>query len=260
MIKAYFTDDTTYSAEDFNTAISCLFSSGIKAIGTGDNVIDSFNDAVSQAVSEGVDTYIDNSCKVFLDGEIYKINAGVCICPGGAIMVIDDLYEIEQTVEPGNYIYVKHNVLHNTVEIVVSDTEDVTDTVRLAYINKDGSVDDRRKFAMAKVALSSSNQYKQISDADIVYYTDYDTAVANPTITDVGFAGFNYVYTKRTSVYSSDTENILIDVSDGKEHQIDTNGSYNTQLYIKKQGSKLIVYGVRLINGGTTLKKSFLVL
>ncbi len=256
MLKTYFTDDTTYSAEDFNTAVSCLFTSGITAVSDGANVIDSFNAALSQAVSEGVDVYTNNSCKVYLSGGNYKINPGVCICPGGAILLIDDTYEINP--QSGDYVYAEHNILRNTVEIVVSQTAGDSQTVPLAFINSDGSVEDRRIFATAKVGLTSANQYKNAT-VDVKYYLTYDEALANPTVIDVGFTGFGYVYTEHTSVYSSDNRMLLYDVSDCTEKQIDVNGTFNTQLYIKKQGSKLLVYGV-IRKNTTTMQKNFLIM
>ena len=255
MLKTYFTDDKTYSAEDFNTAISCLFSSGITGSSDGGNVIDSVNSVVSEAVSSGVDISFDESCRVLKTDGKYKINSGVCICPGGAILFIDGIYEPGTQPQPGNYVYVEHNVLHNTVEIVVSDTAGGESSVPLAKINADGTVEDRRVFASAKAGLTSANQYKQADSISVKYYMSYSIAVANCTEINVGFAGFKYVY---IDADSADGHTELIDVSDCKEHQFGTSANGKTQ-YIKKQGSKLLVYGVRS-NAERTYEKSFLIL
>lgn len=258
-LKRYFMDNELYGADDVNCAFSHLVTSGVSLFDGTRAFVSELNDAIASTVSEGADAYNDDSCKVICEGGVYTVMPGVCFMKNGMQLEVDSQgYELNVAEGCEHYVYAEYSESENELRITVAEDAGGDSSVPLAFINADGSVEDRRVFATAKVGLSSANQYKDVS-AEVTYYPTYDEAAENPIVIDVGFAGFGYVYTEHTSVYSSGNGMQIYDVSDGTEKQVDNNGTYNTELYIKKQGSKLLVYGVRN-NNSAKIKKNFLIL
>lgn len=258
-LKKYFMDNEVYGADDVNRTFSHLVTGGVSLFDSTGAFVSELDEAVSETVTAGVDAYNDDSCRVVFENGAYRVMPGVCFMSNGMQLEVDsEGYMLSVSEECESYVYAEYSESKNELGIAVSAEAGGTGTVPLAYINIDGSVEDRRVFAMAKVGLSSVNQYKSAS-LEVPYYSTYDEAVKNPTVIKVGFAGFCYVYTEHTSVYSSESGMQLYDVSDCKEKQIDVNGTFNTELYVKKQGSELLVYGVRR-KGSTTMNKIFLMM
>ena len=253
--KGYFLDNTTYGTDDFNNAFARLTTAGVSLFNE-DMLISGTNSATASLVSAGTDIYNEDSCKVTVQDGAYRVLSGTCWLADGTFCVIDDDGVIIAPAEGAvNYVYIEHNTVNNTIDVVVSQTQGGEGSVPLAKINADGTVEDRRVFASAKVGLTSANQYKQADNISVKYYTSYSIAVANCTEINAGFAGFKYVY---IDADSGDGHTELIDVSDCKEHLFGTRANGKAQ-YIKKQGSKLLVYGERS-NGERTYEKSFLIL
>lgn len=258
-LKKYFTDNEIYGADDVNSAFSHLVTSGVSLFDGTRAFVGELNEAVSQTVSEGVDAYNEDSCRVVYENGAYRVMPGVCFMPNGMQLEVDSQgYVISADEGSESYVYAEYSEGENELGIAVSAEAGGDGTVPLAFINSDGSVEDRRVFAAAKVGLTSANLYKNAA-VEVTYYLTYDEAVKNPAVINIGFAGFSYVYTEHTSVYSSGNCMLLYDVSDGTEKQVDENGTFNTRLYIKKQGSKLLVYGVRE-KSTMVMNKNFLIM
>lgn len=258
-IKKYFLDNEIYGADDVNAVFSHIVTGGVSTFDGTKSFTGEINDAMRETLGEGADTYNPDSCLVAYEDGVCRVKSGVCFMPNGMCLEVDSAgFELSVTGGEEYYVYAEYSETENDLSIKASQTQSENLSVPLAFINKDGTVEDRRQFASAKVGISSSNIYKDFT-LSVNYSETYEKALENKCVYDAGFAGFKFVYAEHTSVYSSNKEHVLLDVSDGKEHQIDTNGTFNTKLYVQKQGTKLYVYGTRT-NNTATLEKTFKIL
>lgn len=155
-LKSYYMDNTNYDSDDVNAAFAALIVPGVQMYTVTGNATTDFNTAISNLVSSGVDNYNIDSCKVYADGNSYKVKKGICwLSDGSRIEVDDDEYELSLP-DTGNtiYVYAWHNTPLNVCEIVASASAGGDDTVSLATIGSDGSVTDTRKYATAKVNMN----------------------------------------------------------------------------------------------------------
>ncbi len=184
--KTSFLDNASYSAQDVNEALSHLTKEGVAIFSDSGDIISDLNSAVAEITNSGT---IDGSCKVVNNNGTYKITKGTCFMNDGSQITFDnDGYVIERIENVKNYIYLSRNELFNRIDIVVSKTAGGTDTVPLAEIESDGSVKDTRKFASAKIAMSSGN----ITRSGSVSTTGITETGVFLTL-DMGFSGFKYL-------------------------------------------------------------------
>ena len=229
-LKKYFMDNETYGADDVNAAFSHLVTSGVSLFNGTKSLISELDEAISDTVNSGVDTYNEDSCKVVYENGAYSVKPGVCFMPNGMQIEVDsDGYTLSVPEGGSYYVYAEYSAAENELRIAVSQTQGGEGSVPLAKINADGTVEDRRVFASAKVGLTSANQYKQADNISVKYYTSYSIAVANCTEINAGFAGFKYVY---IDADSADGHTELIDVSDCKEHQFGTSFPASSSMWI----------------------------
>ncbi len=155
-LKSFYMDNTNYDSDDVNAAFAALIVPGVQMYTVTGNATTDFNTAISKLVSSGVDNYNIDACKVYADGNTYKVKKGICWLPDGSrIEVDDDEYELSLP-DTGDtiYVYAWHNTPLNVCEIVASASAGGEDTVSLATIGSDGSVTDTRKYATAKVNMN----------------------------------------------------------------------------------------------------------
>lgn len=155
-LKSFYMDNTNYDSDDVNAAFAALIVPGVQMYTVTGNATTDFNTAISKLVSSGVDNYNIDACKVYADGNSYKVKKGICwLSDGSRIEVDDDEYELSLP-DTGDtiYVYAWHNTPLNVCEIVASASAGGNDTVSLATIGSDGSVTDTRKYATAKVNMN----------------------------------------------------------------------------------------------------------
>ena len=85
----YFTDNTTYGADDMNAAFSHLISSGVTNFDTETALTQSTQDAVAAIASAGVGTDTPGGCLVVETDGIYKVSEGVCFLSDGSHFAVD---------------------------------------------------------------------------------------------------------------------------------------------------------------------------
>ena len=189
--KCLFMDNDIYTAQDVNDAISNIVSGGVSGYPFGNSAIADLNTAIAELANDGVD-YRGTDCLVVKVGGRYKILKGACIMNDGSQIIFDvDGYEISHEAGVNQYVYLERDVLHNTINVVVSQTSGGQDTVPLAEIDANGDIWDRRRFASAKVSLLAQPQNisvkKRLTTAQLQ---------AN-NVVDFGFSGWEYLICKR---------------------------------------------------------------
>lgn len=185
--KCSFLDNETYSAQDVNDIFARITSGGVIFSDTGYTLGDL--NTVQSNIADGGVVRDTNSCKVLKDGNKYKISKGACFMnDGSAIIFDDDGYEIEITDDVLNYVYLKRNVVANTIDVVVSESAGDADSIPLAEINYRGEISDRRKYARAKVDLAVSDKIRNFT-----VYIPACTSSSSETIpVDMGDNDYSY--------------------------------------------------------------------
>ena len=234
--KGYFLDNATYGTDDFNNAFARLTTAGVSLFNE-DMLISGTNSATASLVSAGTDIYNEDSCKVTVQDGAYRVLSGTCWLADGTFCVIDDGGVIIAPAEGAvNYVYIEHNTVNNTIDVVVSQTQGGEGSVPLAKINADGTVTDTRQLAYTKAAVSAgqSNIYttRTYTDKSFIEGELFDTFTIKH--------GFKYVmaFNENGTCFgtacfeSGDTEKqIRLQVS-----------SHIRYLTIKKEGSVISLY------------------
>lgn len=228
-----FMDNDTYTAQDVNTAFSHLTSEGVAIFeDTGDLTAD-LDSAVSEVVSSGA---VLGACKVIEEDGTYKISAGTCFMADGSQITFDSNgYEITPIENTKSYVYLKREEANNTIRVVVSSSAGETGTVPLAEISALGVIADKRKFAMAKIGLSTANIVRSGS----VNIYDVHPPIGDILTIDMGFSGFKYL------IVTDDFSNYYkrcIDLSDGEAHYTFARGGEQNigNVKVRKEGSCLV--------------------
>jgi len=204
-----FMDNDTYTAQNVNTALSHLTQSGVAIFQSTGDIIADLNTAISNVTSSGV---IQGGCVVTVNSGVYKINAGTCFMEDGSQITFDSNgYVITPIANTKSYVYLKRDEVNNTIEVKVSASAGETGTVPLAEISSAGVITDKRKYATAKIALSSANIVRSGS-----INIDGRTRPTGEILRlDVGFSGFKYLVI--TDNFNSNYKR-CIDLSDGENH------------------------------------------
>lgn len=176
-IKCSFMDNQVYGADDINLIFSKLTTQGVSlfAYEDGDNPLLSLNQAVSSFVNPGIEMYNGDSCRVIYDDEnnAFKIMCGSAFMYDGSSIAINSepyditnlVSELRETCSGDIYVFFKRNTTQNTIDILVSDSEeDATGElcVPLARINSNNAVADLRKIAVSKIAPCTGNIIKDV--------------------------------------------------------------------------------------------------
>ena len=93
-LKKYFMDNETYGADDVNAAFSHLVTSGVSLFDGTKSLISELDEAVSDTVNSGVDTYNEDSCKVVYENGAYSVKPGVCFMPNGMRLIPTDISSV----------------------------------------------------------------------------------------------------------------------------------------------------------------------
>lgn len=249
--KCTFMDNDSYTAGDVNSVMSHITREGVAIFSDTGDIVSDLNSAIEDITTSGV---TDGSCKVIKDSGVYKITSGTCFMSDGSQITFDsDGYEIEPIENTKSYVYLKREEANNTIEVVVSETAGDSDTVPLAEISADGEVVDKRKFAMAKIALSSAN----ITRSGRISIQKSVTAGEVVLKLDMGFSGFkyfvvNYNFGDETRKYKR-----CIDLSRAGAHLLPNNIVFDTStgINVQKEGSCLILTATR--NGTESCELDF---
>lgn len=163
-VNTKFLSNASYTADDVNRAFAVLTTQGVSLfVDTGTTLTD-LDTAISNISTSGITQDGLNACKVVLDGSTYKVSPGTCICPSGAMITVDsDGYTLNITSGAVNYVYVCHNKITDTVDIIAADTAGGNDAVSLATINADGTITDTRTYAKAKIQTNGGNLFTSLS-------------------------------------------------------------------------------------------------
>ncbi len=235
--KCLFMDDSIYTAQDVNDAISGIISGGVSNYPLGIDAISDLNSAIAQMIGGGVQ-FMDTSCLVVNDGGTYKISAGACFMNDGSQIVFDeDGYGINHTPNKYEYVYLERDVLHNRINVVVSEESGGEGTVPLAEIDYYGTVFDRRRFAKAKISLTAEPQNIGVTKnitREQGTYGDFDI--------DVGFNGWKYIVYELTNSRGYADMGCL-EFPDGSSTRCfpfrNTDGAYDGSMIVTRNGSVL---------------------
>lgn len=232
--KCLFMDNGIYTAQDVNDTISGIISGGISNYPLGIDAISDINSAIAELTQQGVQ-FMGTSCLVVNNGGTYKISAGSCFMNDGSQIVFDaDGYQISHTPNVYEYVYLERDVLHNTINVVVSGEGGSEGTVPLAEIKADGTVLDRRRFAKAKISLTAEPQNIGITKHIAHNGGAFDV--------DIGFDGWRYiVFNLSNSRGYSDMG--CLELPDGSSTRCfpirNTDGYYDSRTIVTRNGSVL---------------------
>ncbi len=202
--KCLFMDNDVYTAQDVNDAISNIVSDGICGYPFGNGAVSDLNSAIAELAGGGAD-YRGTDCLLVNDRGVYKISKGACIMNDGAQIIFDeDGYEINHETGTYEYVYLERDVLHNRINVVVSQQSGGQGTISIAEIKADGTILDRRRFAKANVSLLAEPQNISVKKRLTTAQLETDNVV------DFGFSGWKYLICQRGEGY------IAIKVEDGE--------------------------------------------
>lgn len=189
--KCLFLDNDVYTAQDVNDAISNVCADGISGYPFGESALSGLNTAIAELAAQGV-SYKGTSCLLVKVGTTYKISQGSAFMYDGTQIIFDsDGYEITPQTGVKQYVYLERDILHNTINVVVSQTAGGQDTVPVAEIAANGAITDRRRFASAKVGIAA--------EPANISVTAHITGTVQPNQSvsvDVGFNGWKYAITQ----------------------------------------------------------------
>ena len=185
--KCSFLDNEVYSASDVNNVFACLTSGGVVFSDTG-NVLSDLNEATAATVSSGVAAG-SSSCKVVKDGEDFKISPGACFMEDGTLIIFNDAENINVSDGIKNYVYLERNPVLNSIDVVVSATAGGEESIPLAEIAEDGSIFDRRRYAISKVMLGVGNTMRN-GHAE---FNDCNYETSETVSIDIGSGDFSYI-------------------------------------------------------------------
>ncbi len=245
--KCSFLDNETYIAQDVNDIFARITSGGVVFTDTGYTFGD-LNSAQSGMVTGGVTRDI-NSCKVTKDGNIYKISKGSCFMNDGSAIMFDEDGQIIQVIpNVENYVYLKRNVMKNTIDIIVSETIWDENSVPLAWISKDGELYDRRKYARAKVDLATCGNVRNFT----VQVPMAETVTSDTVTVDLGDGAFSYVilWDGKVTDWGDEYHKVasgrnMVPITDGEMVKIYigiSEGAKNELVHCLKDGQKLHIY------------------
>ena len=188
--RCLFMDNGVYNAQDVNDAISNIVLGGVSGYPFGSTAISDLNTAIAELANGGTN-YKGTSCLVVNDDGTYKISEGTCIMNDGSQIIFDsDGYEINTELGVKQYVYLERDVLHNTINVVVSQQQGGQDTIPLAEIEENGNITDRRRFASSKISLSA-----EPNNISITRHIVHEQLYPRETFDfDIGFNGWKYLF------------------------------------------------------------------
>jgi len=189
--KCLFLDNDVYTAQDVDDAISNICADGISGYPFDESALSGLNTAIAELTLQGV-SYKGTSCLLVKVGTTYKISQGSAFMYDGTQIIFDsDGYVITPQAGVKQYIYLERDVLHNTINVVVSQQAGGQNTVPIAEIAANGAITDRRRFASANIGIMA--EPKNISVTAHIT----ETVQPNQSVSvDVGFNGWKYAITQ----------------------------------------------------------------
>ena len=185
--KCLFLDNDVYTAQDVNDAISNICADGVSGYPFGESALSDLNTAIAELAGQGV-SYKGTSCLLVNSGGAYKISQGSAFMYDGTQIIFDsDGYEITPQAGVKQYVYLEHDVLHNTINVAVSASAGGQNTLPIAEIAANGEITDRRRFASANIGIMA--EPKNISVT--VHILKSLPAYQSFSI-DVGFNGWKF--------------------------------------------------------------------
>lgn len=263
--KIYFADsiqqsdgsyDNVYGTDDINAIVGNLVGAGIAPFPSKDTYdVSELNLLTSAITSAGVSL---GGLKVsFSDNKIH-IAQGIGYFENGATIVTDsEGEELDYDVAETLYVYAQYNKNLNVCGFYTSENAPVESVgiynLILATIEADGTVTDKRVFAQSKIATLGKNLV-----FDVPFPKETKTLVNDTTATgysvgetvwegEVDLSRFNYIISSSVQmsdhyVYTNNTTSIS-QLNTGPVCVIPAYNSGNCNLYLKKEGSKLVLYG-----------------
>lgn len=189
---------------------------------------DALNDITKELVGRGI-TQGGNKCKPYLSGSDLYINTGTIIFASGAKIRVTEPQKV--TKQANTYIYAFNDTAQNTAQIVVSETEPTTgDFVKLAYVDENGAVSDRRQWAESNVLLGQ-NQSLTVSIGGQVH-RDRDVTIE----TETSWNGWSRFICEGYKIQYFASPVLGEDFV-----RLDNAFDDNISAYVKREGSKLIL-------------------
>lgn len=236
--KCRFLDNASYTAQDVNSAFCGITGSGTMFSDTGDT-LDDFNTAFSELVGAGTQLC---GCKAEKDGEKYKIGAGVCFLADGSQIEFDeDGYEFKPIDGEKCYVYIRRNIISNSIDIVVSENECSSEDVPIAEISAEGEITDTRTFAEAKILLKTGQSVPKRTFTLKKSFSYPIGGTAMEYLFHVGYNDWKYILFQNQrlscSISSSD-ESVgyrALDLSDGNWRMITATNTATSQMWVRKE-------------------------
>ncbi len=251
--KYSFIDNETYGTDDINAAISRLTTSGVTICPTDENLINAMNDVTSEVASDGVE-YDPASCTVTEGDEGFiEIRKGTAFFDDGVTITIDE-EGIVIPKENGSYVYLYHDIESNSCYAKTSAELPDMRCVLLAYIDDDGVITDKRKYATSKLAPNSPHNFYSYK-SDVFFNTFIDTGdhymfsinVGHPNFT---YMGFNNSQWSTMGIGKFGEDGYTPYMKLGSEHRatirfkkVDT----VAEMYLKQNNDANYTYGVEFI-------------
>ena len=263
MYSTFFVNNKTYGADDINKVLAHLTTQGVSTfVDTGDALMD-LDTAMSNLTSEGAQVYDNSGCKVVSAGNgFYKISKGCYWLASGACIIFDDegyVFELNFLDSAGTkgttcYVYLRQGGVEsggvsNDINIIVSGQAPADTDALLATISSAGAITDKRKVAVSKLLVHSSDPVKSISISTADGEWDNDNQNCYITLPSE-YNQYGYVYDKKCNGSNKD-DYIFNLVKLSTSWQMVSNYDYNQQLYARKttDGIQFKIYRVFSIGG-----------
>jgi len=155
--------------------------------------VDRLNQITSELVTSGI-LLSGEKCAVTASESKVNIATGIIVFENGAKIRLTEPVSFDLIVN--TYIYALNDTATNTAQILATEAEPVDgDFVMLAFIGEDGTVTDKRGFAMSKVLLPSGNSYLELSTGQLWCGADTEREY----IINVGWNAWTYLHITNTA-------------------------------------------------------------
>ncbi len=212
--KFSFADNGVYGADDINKITKRLVTSGVEDSfenGVPYN-LSALNEAGTLLYTNGVVPETVSTLKVVTgSGEnTILINPGTAFFNDGSIIEIEvGGHELSFTAGVKNYVYLKNDLISKNASYPECSVYAPSgDFVLLAEIEEDGTIKDKRTYAMGKLPGYQSNQGYPFKIKDTLTLKKQSNGLYGATVSyNIGNNAYNYIFTSRkgTDFYDNGT-------------------------------------------------------
>ena len=197
MYKYRFSDNSEYGAEDLNSLVSSLVSSGVSDPFEDGKPYNAsiLNSIVSSVYTSGVVPSDVTTLQVSKKSSgVVQIAPGMAFFADGSTLTVTSAEELSYTAGSKHYVYLKQDLTaQNRSYPACTTTAPTGDFVLLAEIGADESVTDKRSYAKGKVPGYQSNANVSLAVSRSIYFEKGSSTPQSFTV-DLGTNNYSRVF------------------------------------------------------------------